>query len=174
MGEKMLQNEPLRLRPLEPEDLEVLYTIENDTTLWKVGCQNVPYSRYALHNYIAENKNDIYADKEVRFVIANTADGETIGLIDLFEFDPIHLRAQVGIVVRSIYRGKGWASRALEMLKDYARFLHIHQLYAYVDVANTESLQLFRKGGFTRESLLKDWLCTATGYENVLLLQCFL
>ena len=30
---------------------------------------NVPYSRYVLHNYLANTVNDIYVDKQVRFVI---------------------------------------------------------------------------------------------------------
>ena len=33
------------LRALEPEDLDVLYSIENDIELWSVGYTTVPYSR---------------------------------------------------------------------------------------------------------------------------------
>ena len=57
------------LRAMEPEDLDVLYRIENDTKLWNVGCTNVPYSRFTLHNYIADCKNDIYADRQLRLII---------------------------------------------------------------------------------------------------------
>ena len=39
----------IRLRALEPEDLDELYQIENDRRLWDVGLTNVPYSRFALH-----------------------------------------------------------------------------------------------------------------------------
>ena len=35
----------IRLRAIEPEDLDLLYLIENDTRLWNVGTTNVPYSR---------------------------------------------------------------------------------------------------------------------------------
>ena len=41
------------LRAIEPEDLDLLYRIENDRNLWNVGTTNVPYSRYTLHDYIA-------------------------------------------------------------------------------------------------------------------------
>ena len=44
----------LRLRPLEPEDLDWLYSIENDTALWDTSNTDIPYSRYALRQYIAE------------------------------------------------------------------------------------------------------------------------
>ena len=51
----------IRLRAIEPEDLDLLYQIENDRSLWNVGATNVPYSRYTLHDYIATSNDDIYA-----------------------------------------------------------------------------------------------------------------
>ena len=50
----MFVAENIRLRALEPEDLDWLYRIENDEHVWKWGNSNVPYSRYALKKYIAE------------------------------------------------------------------------------------------------------------------------
>ena len=47
------------LRALEPEDLELLYSIENDDSIWKIGASNVPYSKYVLRDYIANSHNDI-------------------------------------------------------------------------------------------------------------------
>ena len=61
----------IRLRAIEPEDLDLLYRIENDRELWNVGTTNVPYSRYTLHDYLATSCDDIYADKQVRMVIEN-------------------------------------------------------------------------------------------------------
>ena len=60
---------PVNLRAMEPEDLDLLYTIENNRELWNVGTTNVPYSRYALHNYIASSSSDIYVDRQVRLMI---------------------------------------------------------------------------------------------------------
>ena len=40
----------VRLRAMEPEDLDFLYAMENDKEVWDVGCTNVPYSRYVLHD----------------------------------------------------------------------------------------------------------------------------
>ena len=64
MSEKNLTK--VRLRAMEPEDLDFLYNIENDRELWNVGNTNVPYSRYVLHDYIANSTNDIYSDGQVR------------------------------------------------------------------------------------------------------------
>ena len=78
MSEKI---EPfVKLRAIEPEDLDILYQIENDISLWNVGCTNVPYSRYTLHNYIADCVNDIYTDRQLRMMIENDK-AEVVGII---------------------------------------------------------------------------------------------
>ena len=61
-----LENENIRLRALEPEDLEILYKWENDTSIWQVGCTTEPYSRYILKEYIAYSDKTIYEKKQLR------------------------------------------------------------------------------------------------------------
>ena len=67
----MTKTPEIRLRAIEPEDLDLLYQIENNKELWNVGISNVPYSRYTLHNYIATASNDIYVDRQVRMMVEN-------------------------------------------------------------------------------------------------------
>ena len=138
----------MRLRAIEPEDLDLLYLIENDKNLWQVGATNVPYSRYTLHDYIANSSDDIFADRQVRLMVEND-EGETIGIADLVQFSPQHLRAEVGIVIMNAQRRKGYAAAAIEALCDYAqRVVHLHQLYAVVDENNdiiTSEKYLFKR-----------------------------
>ena len=118
----------IHLRALEPEDLDFLYEMENDESLWEVGNTNVPYSRQVLLDYITTSSADIYADKQVRFIIENEMH-ERVGIIDLMNFDPRHLRAEVGIVVKKDYQGQGFARLALARLLLYAtNILHLHQI----------------------------------------------
>ena len=72
----------IRLRALEPEDLDVLYAIENDLDLWSVGYTTVPYSRYLLHDYIANSQCDIYADRQVRLVVEMEDGSDVVGIVD--------------------------------------------------------------------------------------------
>ena len=55
----LLLGSRVSLRAMEPEDLEVLYTLENDTTLWDISSVNVPYSRYVLQQFIAKGNHAI-------------------------------------------------------------------------------------------------------------------
>lgn len=164
----------IRLRALEPEDLDLLYTIENDRALWAVGCATTPYSRYLLHDYLANATGDIYVDKQVRMVIEDQ-EHQAIGLVDLFNFSPQHLRAEVGIVIQQPFRNNGYANMALQALCDYSRnILHLHQLYAIVADDNEAALQMFRQSSFTFSSELKEWIFNGEKYQNAYLLQTFL
>ena len=163
------------LRAMEPEDLDTLYKIENNQELWAVSATNVPYSRFALHEYVETNTNDIYADKQVRLMIDNDA-GETVGIIDLMNFSPQHSRAEVGIVIMKPHRQKGYATAAMEKLVAYARqTLHLHQLFLVTECDNENCLLLFEKLGFEITALLKQWLQQKEGvYKDACLMQLFL
>lgn len=162
------------LRALEPEDLDDLYAIENDRAVWCVGHTNVPYSRYALHDYIATQQADIYADRQLRLVIAD-GDGQTVGMVDLMNFDPQHQRAELGIVIKQAARRQGFGTEAVEAILSYARrTLHLHQVYVVVSDDNSEALCLFRKLGFADGSQLRDWLFDGHDYHDAVLMQFFL
>ena len=167
-------NATIRLRAIEPEDLDLLYRIENDRQLWNIGATNVPYSRYTLHDYIATSSDDIFADRQVRLIIENGA-GQTVGICDLVRFDPRHCRAEAGLVIIDSFRRQGYGYAALEALADYAqRVVHLHQLYAVVAVDNVPASELFCKAGYEQQTVLRDWLFDGHSYADALLMQRFL
>lgn len=152
----------IRLRPLEPEDLEALYEIENDAFACSYTSNATPLSHYALREYIANQKSDIFADGQLRMaIIDNERPEEVLGLADLSDFSFIHSRAEVGIYVVGKYRHTGCATEALQQLINYAfGRLNIHELHAYVDEQNEASVKLFSKLNFEATASLKDWfLC---------------
>lgn len=171
----MTGNMPIvNLRAIEPEDLDILYGIENDESLWNVSVTSVPYSRYTLYDYIANNKNDIYSDRQVRLMIEDI-NHKVVGIVDIINFDPKNLRAEVGIVIKREFRNKGFAFAAISRIKEYSLYiLHLHQLYACVDKNNEISVHVFERCGFARASELKDWLYDGKVYHDALLMQLFL
>lgn len=163
----------VRLRAMEPEDLDALYRIENDRDVWDVGENNVPYSRYILHDYIANASADIYADKQVRMVVENK-EGLLVGVADVVNFCPSHARAEVSIVICREHRKKGYARAAIRQIMEYAlRTLHLHQLYAVVREDNMPSLNLFSSLGFKSKMVLEDWLFDGKDYHNAVVMQFF-
>lgn len=161
-------------RAMEPEDLDNLYSIENDTSIWNAGTTSVPYSRYTLYQYIANAKNDIFEDRQVRLMIEDESK-DVVGIIDIYDYDPKHHRAEVGIVIKREYRGQGYARSAIKRITNYALdVLHLHQLYAYIDKTNKVSRHVFEQSGFTLSAELKDWLFDGRAYHDALLMQIIL
>ena len=157
----------VQLRALEPEDLDIVYRIENDTRLWQWGADSQPYSRFTLRRYIESQVADIYRDGQLRLVA--TADGQAVALVDLTDFCPHHRRAEVGIVVLPEHQRKGIATAALQQLEAYARTrLNLACLYAYVGEANQPAEALFRSLGYTAVGRLPRWI---EGKETAILFQ---
>jgi diamine N-acetyltransferase len=162
----------IKLRALEPEDLEFLYRIENDAELWDVSCFTVPYSKYVLKQYIADTQYDMFSDKQLRLMIQLKDEDKPIGTIDISDFSMQHSRGAIGIAVLKEYRQKGIGNEALSLICDYAfRFLHFHQLYAHVAVDNQPSLSLFRSCGFVECGVIKDWLHVEDTWVDVVVMQ---
>ena len=163
----------VHLRAIEPEDLDLLYRIENDVKLWNVGITNVPYSRYALHDYVANASGDIYTDHQVRLIIENEQN-EVVGIADVVNFDPGNRRAEIGLVIEQAFRGQGYGYSAMQALARYAlNVLHLHQLYAVIEASDETCLQLFRHLGYQESSCLKDWLFDGREYHDAIVMQTF-
>jgi diamine N-acetyltransferase len=181
-----IAGDTVRLRALEPSDVELLYGWENDTRLWNVSETTAPYSRETLRQFIENQQYDIYHTRQLRLVICTLGGspvemddtrveigGTPVGMIDLFDFDPRNLRAGVGVVIcDEASRRLGYASEALELLCDYTHnTLYLRQLYSTVAVDNTASVQLFRSQGFTEVGTLRDWSRGESGWRDEYLFQ---
>jgi len=159
------------LRALEPADLEILYDWENDREIWRVSNTLVPFSRYILQKYIENSHLDIYETKQLRLMIDLVDSNEkqiTIGAVDLFDFDPYHMRAGIGILIgEKKLRNKGLAIASLsEIIKYSFEILQLHQLYANITIDNKISQHIFQKAGFTFTGIKKDWIKIPGGYIN--------
>jgi len=166
---KLLEDDVLVLRALEPEDLDLLYTIENDTATWCVSNTAGPYSRFALKQYLAAQPCDIFENRELRLVVMRRADSKAIGLLDITGYEPVHARAEIGLALQAEERGKGYASRALSLAHEYARsILRLHLLYAHVSTKyNPSCRSLFANRGYTEVAILPGWNRKGLIYEDV-------
>jgi len=171
--QEMLNDDIVYLRALEPEDLEVLYKWENDTRLWIHGNSLSPYSKLALRQYISDAQaQDIYQAKQLRLMITLKSNDETIGTVDLYDFDIRNSKAGVGILIDEKWRNLNYAYKVLEIIKVYVfTFLKLHQLYAYIAIDNISSIKLFEKAEFEKSGILKDWISNNSTYQNVYVYQ---
>jgi diamine N-acetyltransferase len=213
----LLTGSRVRLRALEPDDIDLLYAWENDPRVWGVSGTLAPFSREVLREFIDNQRFDIFRTGQMRLVICLTAEpapsgitaavstsasasakvkakapekpdgaaslptspgglesaGAPVGFVDLFDFDPVNLRAGVGILICDERdRRKGYAAEALELVSDYASaVLHLHQLYATVEIDNIASIELFRGAGFSQSGIRRDWIRRCDSWCDEILFQ---
>ena len=171
----MIENEKISLRGVELEDADLLFQWENDSKIWAVSNTLAPFSRHHIEQYVLMAQNNIYETGQLRLMIdvkSKTTPYKTIGTIDLFDFDALHQRVGVGIMVHEDWRDKGVATWALELLCNYVfDTLQLHQVNCNISETNAISLHLFTKSGFELIGVKKDWTRTKDGFMNELMLQ---
>ncbi|MFV0468983.1 MAG: GNAT family N-acetyltransferase [Dysgonomonas sp.] len=169
-----LESEHIKLRAIEPEDLETLYEWENDTSLWIHGNTLAPYSKLALREYINNTlSQDLFQSKQLRLMICLKSDRTVIGTIDLYDIDLFNSRSGIGILIDKNFRNKNYASEVLKIIQDYTfNFLNLHSLYSYIACENKISIQLFQNAGYVEVGLLKDWIVASGGiHQDVFIFQ---
>ena len=95
-----------------------------------------------------------------------------IGMIDLFDFNPKHKRAGIGILIDPAFQNKGFAGESLELLIKYTfSHLELHQLYANITGDNAKSIKLFESKNFTKVGVKKDWISSQGNFKDEILYQ---
>lgn len=197
-----LEGRLIRLRAVEPDDVDVLYAWENDPAIWAVSGTTEPFSREQILRFVERQLEgrDLFRSGQLRLMIeargaakkdtreagkkdtreeaAREPEGasacfSTVGTVDLFEYDPLHGRAGLGILIYGEEnRQKGYARDTVETLCRYARErLRMHQLWCGITSDNEASLRLFRTLGFSEAGTRRDWLWSPEGYRDEILFQ---
>ncbi len=172
---KILSNEIIKLRAVEPSDADLIYQWENNTDIWNVSNTLSPFSKHTIEMYVQSAHLDLFQTKQLRLMIDSVASGKTVGTLDMFDFDAFNLRAGVGILIADeTDRNKGFAYNSLKVFSHYAfNVLQLNQLWANISKTNTSSIKLFEKLGFKHTGTKKQWIKTKNGFEDELFYQLF-
>lgn len=161
----------LKLRAPEPADVEFIVELENDESSLEYSDRVAPLSRNSVKSYIMACDPDPFVTGQLR-LIAETDDGEKIGLLDYYDISQRHSHAMIGIIIAAGKRGCGLGLRILEMGRAFAaRRMHIDQLGAIVCIENKASVKIFQKAGYREVGTLKEWWRKSTGGCDCLLMQ---
>lgn len=168
----MMTSKNIKLRAVEPSDIDIIFEWENDPTIWHLSNTLSPFSRFDLEQYVLNASKDIFSTKQARFMIELSESKQTIGSIDLFDFEPMHHRAGIGILINNKERNKGYASEAIDLIMNYSsKTLNLHQLYCNIEENNKISLNLFKKKHFEEIGVKKDWNLRDGNWVNEFILQ---
>lgn len=155
---KILSDDNLTLRPVEPVDAEFMWVVESDSLQWVQNSLVAPFSRENLLNYACNYEADPYLAEQLRLIIVDKA-GDRVGIADIYELSSQHHTSWVGIYVLPEFRRGGIALNALKLLENYAlKILNLRQIGAKIVEGNDISMQLFLKAGFEWNGTLKNWI----------------
>ena len=99
--------------------------------------------------------------------VRDAATGAFAGEMGLHVTDPLSGEAMTGYSLTSAWRGKGYASRALRLVADWALgTAGVGRLTAGTDPGNTASQRVLEAVGFTREGRLRGRLVGADGVRK--------
>ncbi|MDE6560537.1 MAG: GNAT family N-acetyltransferase [Muribaculaceae bacterium] len=166
-------NLELKLRAIEPEDADMMYEAEKDESAWAYSDYLAPLSHELLQNYALTYDADPFRSGQLRLIIE--IGKIPVGILDLFDISPRHLRADTGIYILPEFRGKELATKALEAAKEFCRNrLGLHQLTATIAQTNSHAIHSYEKAGFKATGTRIDWLRTPNGFQDVTLYSCLL
>lgn len=167
-----MKGQKVHLRAVEPTDLPLLYEWENDPENWEVSHTMEPYSKALLEKFIETSAQGLYGNRQQRLMVVTNGTNETVGAIDIFDFDLQNRRAGIGILIDKKHRHNGFGLEAVELTKKYLfETVKLHQIYCNILIDNSYSLQLFQKAGFDICGKKKDWCQTENGWIDEYLLQ---
>lgn len=109
-------------------------------------------------------------DLSKRKLMIQTADGEQVGLVTLFNLDHRHGHAELGVYVAPDHQRRGYAVEALRMLIRFAfEEMNLHKVYCTILDSNTGSVHLFERLGFRAEGVRREHAFTGGRHHDVLL-----
>lgn len=153
-----LENDTLKLRPVEPADADFMWQVESDSSQWVQNALVAPFSRENLLSYACNYEADPFMAGQLRLIAVAKPD-MPVGIVDLYEISTQHRNAFVGIYILPQYRGKGLGAQALKLLEVYAdKLLNLRNLGSKIVDGNDVSMNLFLSAGYEWCGTLKNWI----------------
>ncbi len=165
----MMSEKNIRLRALEPEDTDIICSVENDSSQWIENGMGAPFSRHQILQYALSYEGDPFISGQLRLIV-ETSQNDFVGIIDLFDLSVLNRTAFIGIYIRRELRGNGFAQIALKLMEEYAgKVLNLRILAARVATCNETSMSVFNKAGYTQSGLLPNWILSGNETYDVAL-----
>ena len=162
-------SEKIELRVLEKDDLEFIYQLNNNPDIMSF-CFEEPYNSMT---YLEKMYEKSIENNDVRQFIIKKGK-EKIGYVGIYSIDPIHRKAEYGIMIDPQHQGCGYASIATKLAIDYAfATLNLHKLYLIVDCMNEKAIHVYEKMGFKVEGVLKEEYFVNGSFHDVSIMSIF-
>ncbi len=162
-----IRTERLSLRPLAIDDITEAYieALRDPEVLRWTEARHVSWDRERVVQFVKQSNVEGHS---LLVGIFMKPSGRHIGNLRLFNFHPVHRRAELSFLIfdRSEW-GKGYATEAVEALTHYAfDTLKLHRIHADYYAMNHGSAKVFQKAGYAIEGIFKDHVFVEESYAD--------
>ncbi|MGI4743737.1 MAG: GNAT family N-acetyltransferase [Janthinobacterium lividum] len=163
----VLENNRVRLRPLETTDFEVLKAIAFDPEIWSFTLTRAD-DAVSLAAYLAAAMHERQAGRRYPFAIVDRETGLLAGSTSYYNVVPDDQRLSIGHTwMGTDFQRTGLNRAAKHLLLSYAfETLHYERVELETDSRNLKSQQAMRRMGATEEGTLRRHRFTQGGYRR--------
>jgi len=166
----MYEGKLVRLRAFEAEDLDANHAFVNDYETLRGMMSGIPLPASMADERQWMDRQSSYTFGEYQFAVEN-GDGDLVGRCGVTKIDWKNRVAELGIMIGTPYRGRGYATDAMTVLCDFCfREMNVHKLKVTVFAFNTPALRCYERIGFVREGLLRQELWRDGAWQDVVIL----
>ncbi len=168
-GQAHSKADTIYLRPMTMEDTENIIRWRNSDAVRKRFIYQKPFTKESHENWI---KTMIDTGEAVQMIICLKEGDVPVGSVYIRDIDTIHHKGEYGIFIgEESARGKGVGTAAARQMIEYAfKELKLHRLFLRVFADNEQAIKSYKKAGFRKEAYLKDDVCIAGKYCDIVLM----
>ena len=137
-----LQNQLIKLVPLQETDFEELYSVANDELLWEQHPNKLRYQKPVFQNFF-----EGAIQSKGAFFIRDAKTNEPIGSSRFYDYNPETNSILIGYTfIGRKFWGKGYNKELKKLMMDYA-FQFVNTIYFHVGATNFRSQKALEKIG---------------------------
>ncbi|SHK46733.1 ribosomal-protein-alanine N-acetyltransferase [Anaerocolumna jejuensis DSM 15929] len=153
-----LTEDVISYKALDLKDTEKIHRYTSDEEVSRYIGWKLMRNREETYEHIQTMQRREGAGSHLYSSVILKASGEIIGTVMLFDFNFDVGCGEIGYVFHKDYWGKGYGTRSVALLCDFAlRNLKLQKLYASVVDENTGSARILIKNGFVLEEQEKGY-----------------
>ena len=167
-GEPLVDG-PTALRAWRDADLQPLVTACQDPEISRWTRVPFPYGPSDARNYLLQRHDALHAGASAPFAVVRAEDrDQLLGSISLMRFSWKNARAEVGYWLAREARGQGHITRAVRLITNWG-FVHLglQRIELVAATANPASQRVAERCGFTREAVLRSYMVSKTGRDDM-------
>lgn len=169
----MYEGRLIRLRAFERRDVDANHAFINDYETVRGMLSGIPFPASMEDEYRWLEQQTSYSRGEYQFAVEDF-EGDLVGRCGVTRLDWKNRVAELGIMIGTPYRGRGYGSEAMELLCAFCfREMNLHKLKVSVFAFNEAAIRCYEKNGFVREGVCRQEIFRDGQYQDVVLLARF-